>query len=202
MTSNDTPKHTPTIEQQERQWGLEQARSALLTSRGGALFTQADQGLAGSYTELTLLAEWLIGELVDPVDASTPAQRANELVDELDPKSATKVGMHALSHSELPLVLMSNMPVLAALDDEVIAKIVESSREGLAELPRLIEEYRSRPKPETFDTFLESVREQFEAEQNLATAEEDGSLVVDEKQAEKRDGEAQVAAEPKADDRG
>jgi hypothetical protein len=202
MTSIDIAPHTPTAHQIERLWGLDAARGILASKTSAGFFQTATETVGASSRDLIKLADYLVGEQPDPVEDRTPAQRANELIDDLDPKSAAKIGLHALSHSDVPLVLMSNIEVLAGLDDAIVSHIIESSTQGLADLPRLIEEYRNRPEPESFETFLDSVREQFEAEQNLATGEEDGSLVVDEKQADKPDGEAEVAAEPKADDRG
>lgn len=202
MTTTSTSKHTPTEEQSERQWGLEQARAALITSKGANVFGNSGESIAGKLSDLIILAEWVIGEKPEP----EPEEDDDEAIDvvhsrihELTPEQAIEVAMHGFQHSGVPIVVAGDLGNLADLPESDLNKLVNEAILGLNKLPRDVQDYVERNKGvlgidlEAKD-FVDRLIRGLSGD-DAEVSVKDGSLVVDEATPAAEDEKADDVAE-------
>jgi len=198
MTSIPTPKHTPTDDQLERQWGLEQARAALLTSKGAFIFGNNGESIAGNLSDLILLAEWAIGEKPEPEsDEDEAVDVVHSRIHELTPEQAVEVAMHGFQHSGIPIVVAADLGNLADLPESDLNDLVNKAILGLNKLPDNVQDFIDRNKGVPgIDAFFETLASMLDDDATKVSVK-DGSLVVDEAtpdaEAEKADDVAEQA---------
>jgi hypothetical protein len=184
MTSTPTPKHAPTDDQLERQWGLEQARAALLTSKGAFIFGNNGESISGNLSDLIDLAEWTIGEKPEPEDDDDAVDIVHSRIHELTPEQAVEVAMHGFQHSGIPIVVAADLGNLADLPESDLNDLVNKAILGLNKLPTNVQEFIDRNKGvagidlEAADFVEQLIRRLSGTDTNVSV--KDGSLVVDE----------------------
>lgn len=185
-TPDSTPKHAPTEEQLERQWGLFQARDALIVGKNSTIFSAGSQELAGDFSDLTLIAEWLIGEKseAEPEPEQDAVDLVHSRIHELTPEQAVEVAMHGFQHSGIPIAVATDMGGLADLPESDLNDLVNKAILGLNKLPADVQDFIERNKGvpgidlNAVD-FLDKLISLLDDDATKVSVK-DGSLVVDE----------------------
>lgn len=191
-----TSTHTPTEAQSTREWALDIAQRTLIVSSGGGFFDKAKQDLSGGVKDLIKLADYLIGE-PEPEDDDEAIDVVHTRVHELTPEQAVDVAMHAFQHSGVPIVVAADLGNLADLPESELNKLVNEAILGLNKLPTNVQAFIDRNKGVAgidldAPDFIEKLIRRLSGDETTVSVK-DGSLVVDDAEAEKDDNVAEQA---------